>query len=78
MVQGGAGAGEMTKAEREALIFELDKLVGRVNPDGTPHVDPEEVVDPEFLKQHPRPTREKIAATARQLAQTRARRQTES
>jgi len=75
-----AGEGPMNEAERAALARELEKLVGGVNPDGTPHVGPEEVVDPELrLKnRRPPPSREKIAAVVEELAQARARRRNES
>jgi hypothetical protein len=75
-----AGEGRMNEAERAALARELDKLVGGVNPDGTPHVDTEEVVDPELrLKnRRPPPSREKIAAVVEELAQARSRRRNES
>lgn len=36
-----AGEGRVNEAERVALARELDKLIGGVNPDGTPYVDPE-------------------------------------
>lgn len=64
-----AGEGGMNEAERAALARELDKLVGGVNPDGTPYVDPDAAVDPELRRQHPRPSPEKIKAIARRLAQ---------
>lgn len=61
----------MNEAERAALAHELKKLVGEVNPDGTPYVDPETVVDPELRRQHTHPSREKIAGIAEELAQAR-------
>lgn len=64
-----AGEGMMNEAERAALARELEKLVGGVNPDGTPYVDPEGTVDPDLRRQNKRPSQEKIKAIARRLAQ---------
>nr|WP_314432588.1 hypothetical protein [uncultured Brevundimonas sp.] len=64
----------MNKHERDALAHELEKLVGNVNPDGSPYVDPETVCDPVELegRRAPRPSREKIRAIAERLAARRA------
>lgn len=69
MVAPHAGEGRMNEAERAALAHELKKLVGEVNPDGTPYADPETVADPELRRQQKRPSPEKIKAVARRLAQ---------
>lgn len=58
----------MNNAERAALLQELKRSTGQTNPDGSPHIDPEEVTDPVVLAQIKRPSREQIKALAARLA----------
>lgn len=62
----------MKKRERDALIHELDKLVGNINPDGSRHTDPETICDSDGDPiQACRPSREKIKEIAQRLADRR-------
>lgn len=57
----------MNKAERAALLKELKRTTGQINPDGSPFVDDEEITDPEVLSQFTQPSGEKIKALAERM-----------
>jgi len=41
----------MNKAERAALLQELKRTTGQINPDGSPFIDDGEIADPKVLSE---------------------------
>ncbi|RYG82193.1 MAG: hypothetical protein EON59_14315 [Alphaproteobacteria bacterium] len=58
----------MNKAERAALLQELKRTTGQINPDGSPFIDDDEITDPKMVSQFSQPSREKIKALAQRMA----------
>lgn len=58
----------MNKAERAALLQELKRTTGQINPDGSPFMDDGEITDPKVLSEFSQPSREKIKALAERMA----------
>lgn len=57
----------MNKAERAALLKELKRTTGQINPDGSPFIDDGEITDPEVSSEFSQPSREKIKALAERM-----------
>ncbi|MBJ7483625.1 hypothetical protein [Brevundimonas sp.] len=58
----------MNKAERAALLQELKRTTGQINPDGSPFIDDGEIADPKVVSEFSQPSREKIKALAERMA----------